>query len=151
MNNTSKLLIVLLVLATIITGAIYFTQTDQAIETSSMETYTSSEYSFEYPKEYKILDQADQIYITNSEAEAPLGLLAGEIWISISPTTEEAYNTRVAAKDSPEFATDGDSVMELVESGNNFYSVELIVGGSEEVSNEGQEVFDSIITSIQGN
>ncbi len=153
MNKIQKISILLLIVAVAV-GTIYAIQRSNDTKDNSQvtneinETYITERYTFSYPSDFQITEQFGNVYIKDNDAESPFELENGDIWITISPTTQEAYDVR----QSPNYASDGPIAdSKLIQIQNQFYSVDMIIGGHETATPGGQEVFSLIISSLSAN
>lgn len=118
------------------------------------EFYSSQYYSFSKPSDLVVSEStlAGGLYMTDSEVDGPLGIKNGEIWISISPTTEQEYTSWIDSNKSvfeTTYVQDGPiHATEYVKLESGFYIMYLIVGGGERTE-RGREAFSLVSSTIK--
>lgn len=98
--------------------------------------FANENIRFSYPKEFTVKEDGDNIYLTNSESSAPLGMNQGEIWISFSPSSQEGMEHGASEGVALEKdATNGEG---------DWYKMELLIGGNGELTEEAEDIFEKV-------
>lgn len=115
-------------------------------ESEGWSKFKNENITFSYPEGFTVTEQGENVYLTNSDSTAPLGMAQGELWINFTPTTEEEMNREKELKASPNYASEGVAAEDYsLNSGTGeWYKIQLLMGGNGQATPEAEEIFEKV-------
>lgn len=106
-------------------------------ENEDWSEFKNENITFSYPERFTVTEQGENVYLTNSDSSAPLGMAQGEIWIQFTPTTKDATDTS--------YPSEGVANSNVATNGiDSWYKIELLMGGNGQATSEAEEIFEKV-------